>query len=54
MTTTAPEIIEGEYRVVSVSPITPRPSPNRRRAAVRIAFWNLAVATIVVALPIVL
>jgi hypothetical protein len=54
MTATPPDIIEGDYRVVSISPLAPRPSPNRRRAAARIVFWNMAVATLVVALPMLL
>jgi len=52
MTATTPEIIEGAYRVVSITDLPRRPSPNRRRAAMRIVFWNVAFAAAVVALPI--
>jgi hypothetical protein len=53
MTAATPDIIEGAYRVVSISDLpASRPSPNRRRAAVRIVFWNVAFAAAVVALPI--
>lgn len=53
MTATTPDIIEGAYRVVSITDLpSARRSPNRRRAAVRIVFWNLAAMIAVVVLPL--
>jgi hypothetical protein len=53
-----PYVIEGSFRVVATRDLPAarpfRSSPNRRRAAARIAFWNLAVTIAVVGLPIVL
>ena len=55
MTATTPDFIEGAYRVVSIVDLPPsRPSPNRRRAAARIVFWNVAVMAAVVVVPILL
>ena len=56
MQTTTPEIIEGVWRVVAVADLpaaaAERGSPNRRRAVVRILFWNVVGLAAVVALPI--
>lgn len=44
-------IIEGSYRVISSEPRPFARSPNRRRLAARIAFWNLAAVCAVIVLP---
>jgi hypothetical protein len=54
VTAAHPDIIEASFRVVSTRPLQQRPSPNRRRAAARIVFWNVAIMCAVVALPILL
>jgi hypothetical protein len=50
MTATTPDFIDGTFRVVATTEL--RPSPNRRRAAVRIVVWNFAFMAAIVALPI--
>jgi hypothetical protein len=50
MTATTPDYIDATFRVVATTEL--RPSPNRRRAAVRIVVWNFAFLAMVVALPI--
>lgn len=56
MTAAPHDVIEGSFRVIStLDPIAPpRRSPNRRRAAMRIAFWNSALLIALVAAPLVL
>jgi hypothetical protein len=49
---TAPDIIEGSFRVVSTVDLKPRRSPKRDRLVARIVFWNVAGMIAVVALPI--
>jgi hypothetical protein len=50
MTTATPDFIDATFRVVATTEL--RPSPNRRRAAIRIVLWNFAFIAAVVALPI--
>jgi len=51
---TAPEIIEGTFRVVATTDARPaRKSPNRERQVARIVFWNTAVMVALVAAPLV-
>lgn len=52
MNATTPDYIDATFRVVATTEL--RPSPNRRRAAVRIVFWNFAFMAAIVALPILL
>ena len=54
MTATTPDIIDGAFRVISTTDLPRRPSPNRKRAAVRIVLWNFAFMAAIVALPILL
>jgi hypothetical protein len=55
MTSADCDIIEGSFRVVStLDPIAPpRRSPNRRRAALRMAVWRSALLVALVAAPLV-
>ena len=47
------DIIEGEFRVVATRDLPPvRPSPKRRRAIFRVAFWHSAVLIALVAAPL--
>jgi hypothetical protein len=50
----SPDIIEGSFRVVAERAPPRRASPNRRRAAARIALWNTVLMLAVVAIPILL
>ena len=54
MTAAAPadHIIEGEYRVVETRTVSPRRSPNRRRAAVRILCWNAIFVGAAITIPV--
>ena len=49
-------IIEGDFRVVATRELPAaksfRNSPNRRRAAARIVFWNVAVVVAAIGLPL--
>ena len=52
VSTAAPTIIEGTFRVVATTDATPaRKSPNRQRLAARILFWNSTMMVALVALP---
>lgn len=49
---TAPEIIEGTFRVIATTDAQPaRKSPNRERQVARILFWNSAMLIALVAGP---
>ncbi len=51
---TAPEIIEGTFRVIATTDAQPaRKSPNRARQVTRIVFWNSAMMIALVAAPLV-
>jgi hypothetical protein len=50
--TAADDIIEGTFRIVATGDAPRRPSPNRRRAALRIAFWRSALLVFVVLVPL--
>lgn len=51
---TAPEIIEGTFRVIATTDAAPaRKSPNRERQVARIVFWNTAMMIALVAAPLV-
>ena len=50
----APEIIDGQFRVVATTDLKPRRSPNRNREVARIVVWNVAMMVVVVVLPILL
>ena len=53
-TATAPEIIEGTFRVIATTDAQPaRKSPNRQRQVTRIVFWNMAMMIALVAAPLV-
>ena len=57
MSATDQTVIEGDFRVVATrelptAPKSFRSSPNRRRAAARIVFWNVAVVAVAVGLPL--
>jgi hypothetical protein len=53
-TATAPEIIEGTFRVIATTDAQPaRKSPNRERQVARIVFWNTAMMIALVAAPLV-
>lgn len=55
MTSAAPVILEGDFRVVASADAAPvRKSPNRQRLAARILFWNSALMIGLVALPLIL
>jgi hypothetical protein len=46
------DIIEGSFRVIATRDLPARrPSPRRRRAAFRIAFWHSVVLIALVAAP---
>lgn len=47
----APEIIEGEFRVIASRDLPRRPSPNRRRAVARILCWNAIFVGVVLLTP---
>ena len=51
---TAPDIIEGTFRVVATTDAQPgRKSPNRQRQVARMVFWNSAMLIALVVAPIV-
>jgi hypothetical protein len=52
VTTAAPTLIEGTFRVVATEDASPaRKSPNRQRLVARIVFWNSTLMVALVALP---
>lgn len=51
MTAPAADIIEGEFRVIASRAAARRPSPNRRRAVVRILCWNAIFVGVALAVP---
>ena len=53
-TATAPEIIEGTFRVIATTDAqSARKSPNRERQVARMVFWNSAMLIALVAAPLV-